>query len=218
MKLSTLFNHCLHIPYTQAENSANYARERMGTVLYLYFEGSDGVEDWKNNLNFPVKPYRRMGQTIWLVHHGFLTVWKSIEDHVATDILDPTVRKIVVVGYSHGAAVATLCHEYVWYHRPDLRDTQEGYGFGCPRVLWGLSTPAYRQRWRRFCVIRNIDDIVTHVPPVFLGFSHVGNVVEIGERGRYSRVDAHRAENILAELERWEHTGVVQSKQGSLML
>jgi len=58
------------------------------------------------------------------------------------------------------------------------------------------------RRWERFTVIRNLDDLVTHMPPAVLGFSHVGELLEIGEKGRYSRVDAHRPENILAELER----------------
>jgi hypothetical protein len=57
-------------------------------------------------------------------------------------------------------------------------------------------------RWERFTVIRNIDDIVTHLPPRALGYTHVGHVLEIGEKGTYSRVDAHRPENILAELKR----------------
>lgn len=204
MRYSTLFYHCLHADYIQVDGHADYALERHGPVLYLYFEASDGITDWRSNLNFPAKPYRRMGKTGFLVHRGFLRVWQAIEPHLAGVIEDPTVRRVVIVGYSHGAAVAALCHEYVWYHRPDLRERLEGYGFGSPRVFWGLPSPACRRRWANFTVIRNIDDIVTHVPPAFLGFSHVGQMVEIGERGRYSRIDAHRPENILAELYREE--------------
>ena len=93
-----------------------------------------------------------------------------------------------------------LCHEYVWFRRPDLRETLEGYGFGCPRVFWGLRTWELMRRWERFRVIRNVDDIVTHLPPVWLGYSHVGSLLEIGERGKYTAIDAHRPQNILAEL------------------
>lgn len=205
MTLSSLFERCLHISYTRVGRSADYARERIGSTLYLYFEASDGAADWKSNLNFPAKPYRRMDGPVWFAHRGFLQVWKTIEPYVADDIADPTVKAIVLVGYSHGAAVAALCHEYVWYHRPDLRKAMRGYGFGCPRVFWGISSSACRRRWAQFCVIRNIDDIVTHVPPAILGFSHVGKMLEIGTRGTYSRVDAHRPENILAELKRYEN-------------
>ncbi len=204
MKLSTLFQRCMNIPYIHVENGADYAVERIGTVLYLYFSHSDGATDWKNNLSFPAKPYRRMGKTVWFAHRGFLGVWESIKPYVSGDIADPAIRKIVSVGYSHGAAVAALCHEYAWFHRPDLREVSEGYGFGCPRVLWGLDGAALRERWANFLVIRNIDDVVTHLPPALLGFSHVGTMLTIGEKGNYSAIDAHRPENILTELLRRE--------------
>jgi hypothetical protein len=198
--LSYIFDKCVNAKYTHVENSGDYCIERHGTTLYIYLECSNGSTDWKNNLDFPAKPYKRMGRTVWFAHRGFLRVWKSIEDYVAPFIKDPTVRDIVVVGYSHGAALAVLCHEYIWYHRPDLRNQIEGYGFGCPRVFWGIKTKKLKQRWERFIVIRNIDDIVTHVPPFMLGFSHVGQMISIGKKGKYNSIDAHRPENIMAEL------------------
>ena len=204
MKLSKLFSRTLRITYTHVQNSADFAIRRVGSVLYLYFAPSEGKEDWKNNLSFPARAYRRSGSGIWYAHRGFLKVWKTIEDFVATDIADPTVGKIVLSGYSHGAALALLCHEYIWFNRPDLRGTLEGYGFGCPRVVFGRPSSDLRARWDQFTVIRNIDDLVTHLPPARLGFTHVGRMVEIGERGKYSSVDAHRAENILVELVLWE--------------
>ena len=123
------------------------------------------------------------------------------QEYVAEDIADESVRKIVIVGYSHGAALAVLCHEYVWYNRPDIRDNIVGYGFGCPRVFCGIKTKKMKQRWENFTVVKVIDDIVTHVPPFLFGFSHVGKMLTIGKKGKYSSVDAHRAENIIAELE-----------------
>ena len=53
-----------------------------------------------------------------------------------------------------------------------------------------------------YTVVRNLDDIVTHLPPAALGYSHVGTLLSIGERGRYSRIDAHREENIARGLSR----------------
>lgn len=204
MKLSQLFRRCVERRYIHVENAGDYATDRIGDALYIYLQCSDGVTDWKNNLDFPAKPYRRMGRMVWLAHRGFLRVWKSVEPYLARDVADRSVKRIVTVGYSHGAALAVLCHEYVWFCRPDLRDALEGYGFGCPRVFWGVRTKDLMRRWAHFTVIRNIDDLVTHVPPVWLGYSHVGGLVEIGERGRYTAIDAHRQENILTELEAWE--------------
>ncbi len=200
MTLSTLFETCLTIPYTRVDDHADYAPVREGSTLCLYFECSNGAVDWRHNLDFPARPYRRMGQTAWFAHRGFLRVWQALEPHIAPLVADQTIKRAVLVGYSHGAAVAALCHEYVWYHRPDLRGALEGYGFGCPRVFWGLCPQEIRTRWASFTVIRNLNDIVTHVPPALLGFSHVGYMLEIGARGRYGMINAHRPENILAEL------------------
>ncbi|MBQ7337165.1 MAG: lipase family protein [Clostridia bacterium] len=213
MSLSMLFTACLNIPYEQAGVSASYAQRRIGDALYLFFEGSDGENDWRRNLNFPAVPYKRMTSPVWYAHRGFLSVWKELEDVLAPAIADGGVKSITIVGYSHGAAVAMLCHEYAWFHRPDLRQQLQGYGFGCPRVFWGARTPSLLQRWERFTVVHNIDDVVSHLPPSILGYSHVGKLLVIGAVGKYSRVDAHRAENILRELEAYEEGG--EGERGS---
>lgn len=204
MRLSQLFYRCVHRAYLHAENAADYAVDRVGDVLYVYLECSNGIEDWKNNLDFPARAYNGAGSVPWLAHRGFVRVWKSVERHVARYLLDTSVKHIVIVGYSHGAALAVLCHEYVWYNRPDLRDSLEGYGFGCPRVLWGWRRGCVKERWERFTVIRNLDDLVTHLPPACLGFFHVGTLCTIGRREQYSPIDAHRPENIYAMLLRAE--------------
>ena len=121
----------------------------------------------------------------WYCHRGFLRVWKAIKPYICDAVHDMSVKKIVVIGYSHGAAIATLAHEYVWYEREDLRDTLEGYGFGCPRCYWGRMKPGLKERWANFYPIRNIDDIATHVPPAIFGFRHVNPVIEVGYKGQY---------------------------------
>ena len=204
MKRSSLFSRLLHIPYTHLEGGASYALERVSRTLYIYFEGSNGDLDWKNNLDFPVKPYKRMGNTVWHAHRGFLRVWKSVRDVIAPYLLDPAIDRAVTVGYSHGGALAAFCHEHLWFCRPDLRERIEGYGFGAPRVYFGCMPREVALRWARFEVVRNTDDIVTHLPPTWILYRHVGQLLVIGEKGRYGKIDAHRAENILASLREYE--------------
>jgi hypothetical protein len=214
MSLYNLFQMTLNVGYTHVENSGDYAIMHDGEILYIFLECSHGNEDWKNNLDFPVKFKLRDDDIHFRCHRGFLRVWKSMEPYLTRLILDPSVRRIVTVGYSHGAALAVLCHEYVYFHRPDLRTSMEGYGFGCPRVIWGLRSRALTERWCRFTVIRNLDDLVTHLPPALFGYFHVGTRLEIGERGRYSPIDAHRPESILAELRRMEgHSSQLKIEQ-----
>lgn len=172
------FNACNTAEYTHVENDGSYAVKRMGETLIIYFEHSNGCLDWWNNFDFPAKPYRAM-KGLWFCHRGFLKVWKSIEPYIAYDILDHTITKIDIIGYSHGGAIAQLCYEYVKYNRPDVEVT--GVGFGSPRVLWGFAQKSVMERFAGFVIVRNGKDIVTYLPPCILGFRHIGTVLKIGK-------------------------------------
>lgn len=172
------FDTCLNGEYIHIENDGSFAVQRSGEKLTLLFEWSNGATDWKNNLDFPAKPYRDM-KNLWFCHRGFLKVWKSIEPHIAKEVFDLSVREIDIVGYSHGGAIAQLCHEYVKFNRPEVE--VRGYGFGAPRVLWGFASKAVKSRFKGFKIIRNGKDLVTHLPPVLFGFHHVCEVVRVGK-------------------------------------
>lgn len=172
------FNACITKKYTHVENNGSYAIEQDGDTLTLFFEKSNGIVDWWHNFNFPAKPYRKMAD-VWFCHRGFLKVWKSIEPYIARDIHNPSVKKIDIIGYSHGGAVAQLCYEYVKYNRPDVEVA--GVGFGAPRVLWGYACERVLDRFRGFQVIRNGNDLITHLPPAFLGFRHACKIIKIGQ-------------------------------------
>ena len=195
MNLYNAFSECLAAAYTTVENAGDFAVKREGETLKLFFEWSDGKEDWKNNFNFPAKPYKRM-EHLWFCHRGFLKVWKSIETYITPYISDPTVSKIQIVGYSHGAAIALLCYEYCIYNRPDV--DVKGVGFGCPRVFWGYVPKSVKERFKGFKVVRNGNDIVTHVPPKAFGFRHISEMVEIGQT---NMVKDHYDTNYLLHLQ-----------------
>ena len=199
--LTEYFKSVLSAEYTHLEEeTASFAyRYKEGLVkgLHIYFEWSNGATDWKNNFDFPAKPYRDM-EDKWYAHRGFLRVWKVIEPHLKEAIMNPDIRYIHIYGYSHGAAIALLCHEYCKYHRPDIN--VYGYGFGAPRVIWGIPNKRVRERFKGFTVIRNKKDIVTHLPPAIFGFRHY-RVKTIGD-GHYNSIIAHHPEAYLAELEK----------------
>ena len=202
---------CLRAKYTKVENDGDYAIEREGDTVYLLFQWSNGKGDWRNNFDFPATPYSDM-EIPWKCHRGFLRVWKSVKPYVATVVKDMTVKKFVIVGYSHGAALAALAHEYVWFNRPDLRDDNlEGYGFGSPRCYWGWTIKEeLKERWENFYPIRNCNDIVTYMPPAILGFRHVGQLIQIGKNEYFIRnhklkcIDAHYWENYRYSLQNCE--------------
>jgi predicted lipase len=181
------------------DETASYCTEREGNTLYILFQWSNGKTDWKNNFDFPAKPYRKM-KNKWYVHRGFLRVFKAIEPHIKEQINDASIDRIIIGGYSHGAAIALLCHEYCKYNRPDIPHRIKGYGYGAPRVVWGFVRKAVKNRFKGFTVIRNGRDIVTHVPPACFGFRHVGKLVHIGRGKEYNAIESHFEKNYLKEL------------------
>ena len=198
LTLKELFLRVLKAKYTHLDNDASYCFEQKGDTLHIYFEWSNSKEDWRNNFDFPAKPYRDMKDK-WYCHRGFLRVWKTIEPHLKDYIMSADINTILIAGYSHGGAIAQLCYEYCKFNRPDC--DIYGYGFGAPRVLWGSVNERVKSRFEGFVVIRNKNDIVTHLPPLVFGFRNVGSMLKIGSVARYNCIDAHRPGNYITELE-----------------
>ncbi len=207
MTLSELFHNCAYdVPYQQVGDSVNYAFVEKGSRLYIYFQGSNSITDWVRNFLFPSKPYKDM-KIPYKVHRGFLAAWKTVEDIIiekinekivihpgnthedpeadfnehAAPVTDYKWKHIVIVGYSHGGALAAFCHECVWFHRPDLRECGLiGYGFETPRMYAGFRVKKeLQERWETFFVIRCGKDIVPACPPAIFGFTHVGEVIHL---------------------------------------
>lgn len=194
---------CLELEgkYTHVDNDASYYIERhpdCDRILNIFFEWSNGKTDWKHNFDFPAKPYRDMKDT-WFCHRGFLKVWKSIEPHIADAIMDPKTTMIYIVGYSHGGAIAQLCHEYVCFHRPDIYVLS--VAIGSPRVYWGPIRKNVSERFDGCYVIRNGRDLVTKLPPALFGFRDICDVVHVGGKG-VGPIKDHFPERYLEILDR----------------
>ena len=148
----------------------------------------------------------------YFVHGGFLKCWKAVEDIVIEKIKEKGANgaykwnRVIVVGYSHGAALAALCHECVWFHREDLRIFGlQGVGFDGPRIYAGFKVRrAIAERWEHFTMYRNCNDIVTHLPPVLFGFRHVGNLIEIRSDKWVNCFKAHYQSEIRKSLKAYD--------------
>lgn len=184
--LRALFEKCTDADYIELNGSVSCAASFSDGHLELFFESSNGAEDWVNNLNFFSAPYKDMSPE-WQAHRGFLNVWSYAKPYVREKLDGLPINSITLVGFSHGAAIALLCHEFVWYNYPRYRESLQSFGFGCPRVLKdGEAIADIRNRWDTFFRVSNLDDFITHLPPESFGFVHVGHLIEIGEKGRYS--------------------------------
>ena len=192
VNLLDLFEICENIQYEQVGDGVNYAFKEDGNTLYIYFQGSSQISDWVRNFLFKKRPYKDM-KIPYRVHRGFLMAWKEVEDIIIEKITekvhltidnrfdDYKWKNVVVVGYSHGGALAGFCHECVWFWRPDLRENGlQGYGFEAPRFYGGWHVrKELKERWRTFTIIRDNNDIVTHCPPAIFRFCHVSNILKI---------------------------------------
>ena len=199
-----MFHKCAYdISYEQVGDGVNYAFRHSGSTLYIYFQGSSQTTDWLRNFLFRKRPYKDMAIP-YRVHRGFLMAWKEVEDIIINKITERVAvipenpeaisetytlendyeykwKKVIVIGYSHGGALAAFCHECVWFHRPDLREHGLiGYGFEAPRIFGAFKVPeALQERWNNFFVIRTGSDIVPCCPPTIFGYTHVGDVINI---------------------------------------
>lgn len=200
-----MFKRCQEANYIRTDNFGDYAITIEASTIYLLFEWSNGSEDWRNNFDFPAVPYKRM-ESKWRCHRGFLRVWKSMRDEIDKQIAEilsqhPEIDTIICVGYSHGGALCLLATEEMEYLHGN-KCTVSGYGFGAPRVIWGIVPKDVKKRLANYHLVRNSGDIVTHVPPLLFGFRTIGKKDIIGKFCRYSPIKAHYASAYIAEMQK----------------
>ena len=203
--MKELFDRCYNAKYIHTAEGGDYAIEVEDGVIYLLFQWSNGAEDWKNNFDFPARPYKRMND-VWYCHRGFLRVWKAMRDEIERAVIDTLneheeIVEIVCVGYSHGAAIALLATEDMQYLFGENKKIS-GFGFGAPRVVWGKLPEAVAARVGHFKAICHKQDIVTHLPPVVFGFRHP-NILRLKTQKKLNCVDAHRPENYMETAEKY---------------
>ncbi|HPT85311.1 MAG TPA: lipase family protein [Bacillota bacterium] len=153
---------------------------RCGKTLYITFRGSDSPRDWKTNFMFDKMtiPYGNTASPI-RVHRGFITAYKSpFVRNAIHRAVSCGVESVKIAGHSQGAALAILCSVDLEYNFPDL--DYEVYLFGAPRVGNKAFRDSYNRRLLKVFRIENGNDIVTKLPPAFLGYRHVGMKIHIG--------------------------------------
>lgn len=193
--LCDLFDKCLKAEYIHVENDGSYSTYMIDNTRYVFFQHSNGKQDWINNFDFPSKAYKDM-DIPWRCHRGFLKVWKSISPYMDKIIALQDFRKCVVVGYSHGGALSSLCFEYIWYNLPKIRENLYGVSYGSPRIFYGKKNYDFlKERFSKYINVINSDDIVTKVPPRLLGYRHMGKILNIGRDKHFLSINSHRPES-----------------------
>jgi hypothetical protein len=156
-------------PWKTAGEDTQYRIEDTPSERLIVLQGSSSDVDWKDNFNFAIAPYRDM-PVKWYAHAGFVRAWKSAQKQIMQDTLTGLDdRPVTISAYSHGAGIATLLHEDLWFNSINVTT----HTFGGPRCLW-LPSKSVQGRFTSFYrhVVRG--DIVTMIPPVIFLYQHVG--------------------------------------------
>jgi len=163
---------------TEPETDTQYKIEQIRDTLYIAFQGSISDVDWRQNFQAWKKPYKNQ-DFAWFAHAGFLKKWKAVEDKITETVSFSGASRVVVFGFSQGAALATLCHESIWYNFIQYRSTILTYVYGCPRVVGLWNHKKLAPRFERIKRYEATGDLVTRVPPAIFGYRHVGKAEKL---------------------------------------
>jgi triacylglycerol lipase len=122
-------------------------------------------------------------ETIGNVHSGFNRevddLWPMLEE-----LLRGVRQPVWFCGHSLGAAMATIC-AYRCTKSAIASDPQELHTFGSPRV--GCKRYIRHAEVRHYRWVHN-NDIVTRVPPVWMGYRHCGNEIYLNRYGQIRKL------------------------------
>jgi triacylglycerol lipase len=152
--------------------------DRDGAQAYRFANKEDMViacrgtqpTQW-NDISADLKAMPVVAETVSRVHEGFKKEVDDLWPMVLEDLIaKPPTQKLWFCGHSLGAAMATIMASRCHYH-PEIPNPEELYTYGSPRVGWKgyvVHLGVKHHRWV------NNNDIVTTVPPKFIGYVHHG--------------------------------------------
>jgi hypothetical protein len=156
-------------------------------TCWVSFRGTETeFNDWRIILAFLQIRYKQTE-----IHRGFNRALSNVKGKILKKIVEARIqgKKIHYTGHSMGGALATLM---VLEHKPDTATV-----FGSPRIMKG-TTLAYRYNNFPFFRIENDWDIITRIPPSFLGllkYKHVGKCIKY--KHRFAFIKSHFIKNYL---------------------
>lgn len=176
--VKNLFDANMRGPLVTGGDDTQYRIEDHGNYAVVVFQGSVSKRDWENNFAFWVKPYRDMPKR-WYAHAGFVRAYKAVRNEIIAALVGK--EHVIVTGYSHGAALATMLHEDLVFNNPGFQGVHT-VTFGGPRVVW-MSKKVRQERFKTLYRVAHARDIVTMLPPWLFGYIHVGGAMKFGEAG-----------------------------------
>jgi triacylglycerol lipase len=148
--------------------------------------------EW-NDIRADARATLAVVSTLGKVHSGFN---REVDDlwPMLKDVLRPNKQPLWFCGHSLGGAMATIC-ACRCQKSSIASNPQELHTFGSPRVGCGRysrHTHLLHYRW-----VHN-NDIVTRVPPLWMGYRHGGREIYLDRYGRIRRLSG-----LLRSRDRW---------------
>jgi triacylglycerol lipase len=157
--------------------------EEIDNVLYIMFRATDEQLDWWNHLLFfPAGiPYNNEDSKV-KIHMGWLSEYKRVQirTFIHNKVNSFKGNKVVCVGSSYGAALATICAVDIQYNFFDKEVCC--VALSSPKVGNKAFTSSFNKRVPKSLMAFNGNDIVVEMPPAIFGFDHIANVVHFGKR------------------------------------
>ncbi len=164
--------------------------ERDGSQAYSFISETDHViacrgtepNEW-NDIRADLDATTAVAETLGRVHRGFKRevddLWPLLQEALADNR-----RTLWFTGHSLGGAMATICAgRCLLSHIPST--PRQVYTYGSPRVgnkRYVNYTKIDYIRWV------NNNDIVTRVPPLWMGYRHVGRLMYLNAHGKLRKL------------------------------
>ena len=162
------------------DGSQAYLFRNQHDVVFAY-RGTEPTE-W-NDIQADASATMAVVGTLGRVHSGFNRevddLWPLLEE-----LLRSSSQPVWFCGHSLGAAMATIC-AYRCLASSIVRDPQELHTFGSPRV--GCKRYIRHAEVDHYRWVHN-NDIVTRVPPAWMGYRHGGNEIYLDRYGRIRKL------------------------------
>lgn len=165
--------------------------DRDGAQAFLLWNDVDcivacrGTEpnEW-NDIKADVNAAAVLTEALGKVHKGFNQevndLWPMLADALVSD-----TRNLWFCGHSLGGAMATICAGRCFLS--EMKSTPQGlFTYGSPRVGDKQFVNFVRLDYSRWV---NNNDIVTRVPPAWMGYRHAGREYYLNHLGRLKKVN-----------------------------
>lgn len=165
--------------------------DRDGAQAYIFWNDADCVvacrgtepNEW-NDIRADVNAVGVLTETFGTVHKGFKEevddLWPQLEDALVKN-----QKTLWFTGHSLGGAMATICAGRCFLSEIESMP-QALFTYGSPRVgdkRFVNFVELDHDRWV------NNNDIVTRVPPVWMGYRHCGKEMYLNRKGKLSKVN-----------------------------